>query len=118
MWVIQRTICNYTCTVYAKDGHCTAVFDIEEIKWKKAKYDNRKGNGTLVKSYDKDKVLFLGREEGNVWEFMNVDDGWLEWRDVKVPMQIAQNGTKIVALHPDFCNGKWKEKDLYLILNW
>ena len=90
--------------VHDDHGHCTAIFDIETKKWKKLKHDIRTGNGSLVKTYDRDKILFLGREDGKVWEFRGIDSGWFDVRGIQVPMKIAQNGTKIITLHPDFCN--------------
>ena len=91
--------------VHGNQGHCTAIFDLKTKKWMKLKHDERTGNGTLVKTYDNEKILFLGREEGKVWEFTGIKSGWFDVRDIQIPLKMAQNGTKIISLHPDFCNG-------------
>ena len=108
----------YDCELYmdlyvivpVDDGnhHCTAVFDLDTRMWSKLRRDRRKGNGTLVKTPgDDNKILFLGRVDGSIWEFRGLGSRWNKRKGIKVPMNIAKNGTKIVALHPDFCrNGK------------
>ena len=89
-----------------KDSHCTAVFDTNAKKWTKLQYDSRYGNGTLIKTKDKDKILFLGRESRSIWELKGIDEGWQMIEDVKIPRNVAENATKIIALHPEFCNNK------------
>ena len=87
--------------VIGKEGHCTAIFDINNKKWMKLKKDGRSGNGTLVNASD--KILFLGREDGSVWQFMGLDQPWHNFRDIEIPLNIANNGTKIIAMDPQFC---------------
>ena len=50
--------------------------------------------------------VFVGRQEGKVWQFEGIDSGWVEVSKVRIPLKMAQNGTKIIALHPDFCKEK------------
>ncbi len=94
---------------------CTAIYNIKEQKWTKLEEDERNApfNGILDRWWGHKNgpglVYFGGYEKGksqrdkHIWLFYDLKHGWKK-TDFTLPEHVRQNATKIVTVHPDFCN--------------
>ena len=66
---------------------CTAILDLETMKWKKAQSDQRTNpmQGALLSFANQTRLLFVDNSDGQIFEFESEIEGWSKW-DLKVLM--------------------------------
>ena len=66
---------------------CTAILDLETMKWKKAQRDQRTSpmQGTLLSFANQARLLYADNNNGQIFEFEDESKGWIKW-DIKLPI--------------------------------